>query len=118
MGVTKRRQAPCHGAVSRRREQLTKRGECPGRQSVRSAYTVLTAELVDPAAGVNNLLLTGVERMTSRANLDDEILTKRAASGEFVAAATGYLDVTVGGMDIGFHFQVILIKGKRWKKGA
>jgi hypothetical protein len=67
------------------------------------AHAVLATELVDPAAGINDLLLTGVEGMTSRADLDGQVLAERAASREFVAATARYVDFTVVGMDIGFH---------------
>ena len=68
------------------------------------AETVLAAELVDPATGVDDFLLARVERMTGRADLDCEVLTERAASRELVAATTGNFDIAVIGMDVGFHF--------------
>jgi len=67
------------------------------------AQTVLATELVDPATGINDLLLARVERVACRANFDQQVLTQRRAGGEFVAATTGHLDVAVIGMNVGFH---------------
>jgi hypothetical protein len=79
--------------------------KCPrATQRIALAETVLAAELVDPAAGIDNFLLTGIERVTGRANLDCEVFTEGAACGEFVATTTGHLDFAVIGMDVGFHF--------------
>ena len=81
------------------------------------AHTVFTAEFIDAATGIDDLLLTGIERMTGRADLDSQVITKRAAGGEFVATTTGHLGFTVIRMDVGFHCRSSL-RHKRWKKGA
>ena len=67
------------------------------------AQTVLTTELIDPAAGINDLLLTRVERMARRTDLDQEVFTQRRAGVEFVTATTGHFDIAVIGMNVGFH---------------
>ena len=71
--------------------------------AINLADTVLAAELLNPPAGIDDFLLAGIERMTCRAHFDEEVLTKGGASREFVAAATGNLDIVVGGMNLGFH---------------
>lgn len=80
------------------------RREALWRRILRLADTVLAAELIDPAAGIENLLLTGIERMTGRAHFDEEVLVKRGAGIKFVTAATSDLDIVVGGMNLGFHW--------------
>ena len=72
------------------------------------ADTVLATELVDSATGVDDLLFTRVERMTGGANLDEEVFAERGTRREFVTATTGYLDVGVVRMNVGFH---VLLSG-------
>ena len=67
------------------------------------AQTVLATELVHPASGVNDLLLARVERVAGRTDFDQQVLTQRRAGREFVAATTGYFDIAVIGMNVGFH---------------
>jgi hypothetical protein len=86
-------------------------------QRIALAETVLAAEFVDPATGIDNFLLAGIKRMTCRADLDCEVLTECTSGFEFVAATTGYVDITVIGMDFGFHLRSSL-RDKRMKKGA
>jgi len=114
-------QAPAsahHGAGSRKPGQLANAE--PRRRTtslVASAETVLAAEFVYAAAGIDDFLLTRIKGVTCRANFDREILTERRAGREFVAAATGHFDVTVIGVYIGFHSRSSS-GGKRLKKGA
>ncbi len=81
-----------------------------------SAHAVLAAELVDPTAGIDDLLLAGVERMAGGAHFDEEVLTERRARLEFVAATTSDLDGVVIGVNVGFH--VALRSTLLCKKGA
>ncbi len=67
------------------------------------ADTVLASELVHPTAGIDDFLLTGLERMAGRAHFDEEVLAQGRTGRKFVAAAAGNLDITVGGMNLGFH---------------
>src|SRR5438874_1419959 len=64
---------------------------------------VLLAELLDPAGGVDDLLLARVERVARRADFHVQRLAERRARREGVAAAAGDLDFLVFGMDLGFH---------------
>ena len=79
------------------------------------AHPILATELVDATAGVNDLLLAGVERVTGGANLYKKVLTKRGARRKFVATTTGDLDVGVIGVNIGFHFGSP--ERATWRKG-
>ncbi len=81
------------------------------------ADAVLATELVNPSTRIDDFLLACIERMTGRANLNDEVFTQCRPCGEFVATTTGHFDVAVIGMDLGFHFRSSL-RQKRWKKGA
>ena len=67
------------------------------------AHAVLAAELVDATAGIEDLLLAGVKRMTRRAHFNREVIAKCRTGTELVTATTGYFDVTVIGMNFGFH---------------
>src|SRR5581483_3215034 len=68
-----------------------------------ASSSVLLAELVDAARGVDDLLLTGVERMAVRADLDLEVMAKCRARLECVAAGAGDGDLFVIRMGGGFH---------------
>jgi hypothetical protein len=65
--------------------------------------SVLLAELVDATAGVDDLLLTGIERVTGRAHFDLEIVPERGARDELVPAAAGHSRLFVLRMDSVFH---------------
>ena len=67
-------------------------------------HSVLFAELVYTATGVDDLLLAGVKRVAGGAHFDVEFLTERRARFKLVAATTDDLDRFVIGMNIGFHF--------------
>ncbi|SPO64484.1 protein of unknown function [Pseudomonas sp. JV241A] len=60
-------------------------------------------ELLYAAAGVQDLLLTGVERVAEVANVDRQGLGQSRTSFEFVTAAAGNFYSFVYRMDIGFH---------------
>jgi hypothetical protein len=64
---------------------------------------VLLAELVDAAAGVDDLLLARIERMAVRADFDLQVVTEGRARMEGVPAAAGHRDLFVFGMDCVFH---------------
>jgi len=69
------------------------------------AQTVLAAELIDPAARINDFLLPRVERVARRTHFDQQVLAQGRAGREFVAATTGHIDVVVVGMNVGFHWR-------------
>ncbi len=65
---------------------------------------VLAAEFVDAACGVNNLLLAGVERVATGADVHRQGFTAERRPGlKRVPAAAGHGDVAVSGMSFGFH---------------
>jgi len=66
------------------------------------AAPVATLEPVDPPAGVNELLLAGVEGMALRAQLDVHVALGRAGR-EGVAARAAHLGHDVVRMDICLH---------------
>jgi len=80
-------------------------------------HAVFTAELVDATARIDDLLLAGVKRMTGGAHLNEEVFTERRARCELISAATGYFDVAVVWMDVGFHCHA-LHSTRECKKGA
>src|SRR5512138_2825878 len=64
---------------------------------------VLLPELVDAAAGVDDLLLARIERMAVRADFDLQVVTEGRARVEGVPAAAGHRDLFVLGVDSVFH---------------
>src|SRR5699024_9182164 len=61
-------------------------------------------EAGDAAAGVQDLLLAGVERMARGADLGaDDAIRLGAAGGERVAAGAGHLGLDVCGVDLSLH---------------
>ena len=69
----------------------------------RRSGSVLLAELVDAARGVEDLLLAGIERMAVRADFDRKVVSQSRPRLERVPARAGDADVVVFGMRIGFH---------------
>src|SRR5699024_12553899 len=75
----------------------------------RPGYTRLlhsfpTRRSSDLAAGVQDLLLAGVERMARGADLGaDDAIRLGAAGGERVAAGAGHLGLDVCGVDLSLH---------------
>src|SRR6478609_6327085 len=68
------------------------------------ALAVTRLEARDPATGVQDLLLAGVERVAVGADLDVDLAAGLgAASGEVVSATTGDLGRHVGGVNSGLH---------------
>ena len=67
-------------------------------------HSVLLAELVDPTARIDDLLLTCIKGVARRAHFDHEIFAERGTRRELVAATAGDLDICVVGMNVGFHF--------------
>src|SRR3954451_9833332 len=63
---------------------------------------VATLEALDPATGVNELLLARVERVALRAELDPETRHRRT-SRELVAARAVHLALDVVGVDVSLH---------------
>lgn len=64
---------------------------------------VTSFELSDPAAGIKNLLLAGVEGVAVRADVDLQVLAHGRARLEGIAASAGNVDLGVFGMDGRFH---------------
>src|SRR5579875_2031760 len=61
-------------------------------------------EARDPATGVQNLLLAGVERVAVGADVSVDLArARRAAGGEGVPARTGDGGRPVGGVNVGLH---------------
>src|SRR5580704_16062268 len=68
----------------------------------------------DPATGVEDLLLTGVERVAIRADLDvDRVAGCGAPRGERIPAATGHRGDVVLGMDASLHVTTPASSGRR-----
>src|SRR5215467_7102633 len=64
---------------------------------------VLLAEFLDPACGVDDLLLARVERVAGGAHFDVQFLAQRGTGRKGVPAAADHLDFLVFGMDLFFH---------------
>src|SRR5947207_12788574 len=77
--------------------------DAPAARLLGARGRVLPAELVHAARGVDDLLLARIERMAVRAHLDLQILTEGRARLERVAARAGDGDLSVVGVDCGFH---------------
>ena len=77
--------------------------ESPDGSLTRGRGSVLLAELVDPARGVEDLLLAGVERMAIRADFDRQVVSQSRPRLECVPARAGDADFFVFRMRIGFH---------------
>ena len=72
--------------------------------------TVLLVELINAAAGVNELLLAGVEGVALGADFNGDVLLGAAGGDDFAAgAADGGLFVL--GVDSGLHSKFLLILG-------
>lgn len=70
-----------------------------------SAACVALAEFVDATAGVNDLLLSGVERMAGGTYFDLQIMSQRGTRDKGIAATAGHGDVFIFGMNAGFHLR-------------
>jgi hypothetical protein len=65
--------------------------------------TVSSTELVDTSTRIDDLLLTGVERMACGADFHMQILAQRRARREFITATASNLDLAVVWVNVGFH---------------
>src|SRR3954451_8222444 len=79
---------------------------------LRAAARLTAAETLDAAAGVDQLLTAGVERVAVRADFDVDLRLRRT-SGELVAAGTAHVRLDVLGMDVGLHVVEDRRGGKR-----
>src|SRR5882672_2287854 len=97
--------AATHRAPETKRALTVKRPLVSTRKQTVSARAdaVFLAELVDAAAGVDDLLLACVEGMAVRAHFDLQIVAERGTGGERVPAAAGHGDVFVFRMNGRFH---------------
>src|SRR5262245_33589645 len=73
-----------------------------------AALAVALPELLDPARGVENLLLAGVKRVAHRAHLHMQLTAERRLRLERVAAAADDGDFLVVRMDLGLHVDSFL----------
>ena len=69
----------------------------------RARGSVLLAEFIDAAGGVDDLLLARVERVAARAHFDLQVMTQRGARLEDVAARAGHVDLFVVRVGGRFH---------------
>ena len=69
----------------------------------RGSGSVLLAELVDAAGGVEDLLLARVERVAVGTHFDLQVVSQSRPRLECVPARAGDADFFVFGMRIGFH---------------
>lgn len=65
--------------------------------------SVFLAELVNAAAGVDDLLLARIKRVAVGTDFDLQIVAQRRTRNECVTASAGNVGLFVFGMDIGFH---------------
>jgi hypothetical protein len=82
--------------------------ENAGNQGQHLADAIFTAELVNAATRIDDLLFSGIKRMTGGANLNQEVFAERGTRRKLVSATTGYFNVTVVWVNIGFH---VLLSG-------
>src|SRR5436853_3110700 len=82
--------------------------DAPAARLLGARGRVLPAEFVHAARGVDDLLLARIERMAVRAHLDLQIVTEGRARLERVAARAGDGDLSVVGVDCGFHGRLTL----------
>jgi hypothetical protein len=88
-----------HDRKSRRRGALDSRGLL-----ARAAHSrVLLAKFIDAPSGIDDLLLTGIERMAVRTDFKAQIVADRRAGLEAIATAAGNCDFLVLRMDRLFH---------------
>ena len=60
-------------------------------------------EAIDPAAGIDNLLLSGEERMALTAYIQENVVTNGGAGFNFITAAAASGNGLVTRMRVGFH---------------
>src|SRR3954469_2703782 len=94
---------PWRGAARAPSDELLV-GGLAGRGTGRRALAEPLLAAGDAAAGVEDLLLAGVEGVARRADLDGQLTGRgRAAGGEGVPATTGHRGLVVRGVDVGLH---------------
>ena len=88
---------------------------------IKFSQSIFFVEFVYPAGRVEYFLLTRVERVTNRANLDlQTIVGKRGLCLEVIAATTFYGNLMVFGMNASFHWSEFLLYygiGSHWIPG-
>ena len=85
------------------------RGDVLRRRRGRALLTVALTEFLDTPGRIDDLLFSGIERMTRRANFDMQRLVDRRARFERDAAAARHVDFGVFGVNVGFHFSRLSI---------
>src|SRR3954470_11099799 len=96
---------PCAAQVPKR---ATTRSRGPGRRREISrllglALAITLVEALDPATGVNELLLAGEERVAFVAEFDLQIARPGGAGDEGIAATAAHRGVVVCGVGVGLH---------------
>lgn len=64
---------------------------------------VFFMETFNTTGGINHFLLTGIERMATRANFQVYVFTRGRASFECVATTAANFNFSVGGMNVFLH---------------
>lgn len=70
-------------------------------------HTVFLAELVNATAGINDLLLARVKRMTRRAYFDVQVINIGRACGKGITATTDDLDFFIFRVDFRLHLALL-----------
>jgi hypothetical protein len=80
--------------------------ECAGatHRQIDGLTAVFSAEFIHSTSGIHHLLLTGIEGMTRRTDLDVQLFLTQCGSGDnFVAATANNFDFLVPRMNVRFH---------------
>jgi len=77
--------------------------ESSSRRLAAGGGSVFLAELVDPAGGIHDLLLSRIEGMAVGADFDLQVVSQSRPRLERVAAGAAHVDFFVFRMRVGFH---------------
>lgn len=91
------------------------------RETERSSghLVVLASELIDPATGIDNLLLAGIKRMAGRTHFNMQLILEGRACHKLIATAADDFDFLI--LRVNFRFHNHWLHGRlteRPKKGA
>lgn len=81
-------------------------------------HAVLATEFINPPSRINNLLGTGVKRVTGGTDVDVEFVGQRRLGLEFIAATTNDFDFLIRRMNIGLHcflLDLLMLRRTVWK---
>jgi len=79
----------------------------PDRASPDRLHAVLAAKLVNPPSRINDLLGTGIKRVTRRTDVDVKFVGQRRLGLKFIAATADDFDFLVRRMNIGLHCSLL-----------